>query len=147
MKELDAALSGMLQSSSELETDGSSVTNTPSDTQKASRPPQAVEQFATSLASTTTVPPQQAPPPTAQPIIALPRPPQYASGRRRQKGGGTPGPLSCLLPSQCSSDCIMHACVLRLSVHTVYCIACGHVVCVLRVSCSVQVSLTVLSSP
>ena len=86
MKELDAALSGVLQSSSELETDGSPLTNTLTDTLKASQQSQVGGQFGTSFTSMSAVSPQQPLPPAAKPIIALPRPPQHGGGRRRQKG-------------------------------------------------------------
>ncbi len=89
MKELDAALSGVLQSSSELETDGSPLTNTLTDTLKASQQSQVGGQFGTSFTSMSAVSPQQPPPPAAKPIIALPRPPQHGGGRRRQKGMDT----------------------------------------------------------
>ena len=88
MKELDAALSGVLQSSSELETDGSPLKDTLTDTLKASQQSQVGGQFGTSFTSVSAVSPQQPPPPAAKPIIALPRPPQHGGGRRRQKGSG-----------------------------------------------------------
>lgn len=88
MKELDAALSGVLQSRSELETDGSSLTDTLTDTLKARQQPQVGGQFETSFTSVSAVSPQQPPPPAPRQIIALPRPPQHGGGRRRQKGSG-----------------------------------------------------------
>ena len=88
MKELDAALSGVLQISSRLETDGSPLKDTLTDTLTASQQSQVRGQFGTSFTSVSAVSLQQALPPAAKPIIALPRPPQHGGGRRRQKGSG-----------------------------------------------------------
>ena len=116
LKELDAALSGVLQSSSELETDGS-LTDSLTDTLKASQPSQAVGQFETSFSSVSTVSSQQAPPPTAKPIIALPRPPHHGGGRRRQKGGNASGlPLTCGAHSVLLAPCMEHWSYRRMSV-------------------------------
>ena len=77
MKELDAALSGILQISSGLETDGSPLKDTLTDTLTASQQSQVRGQFGTSFTNVSAVSLQQALPPAAKPIIALPHPPQH----------------------------------------------------------------------